>query len=285
MNNIKNVLSIFNGIGVGQFVLDELGINYENYFSSEINKNCNKLTSEKFKNLKHLGDVKFVKGHELPKIDLLIGGSPCQGFSSAGKNLNFEDERSKLFFEYYRILKELRSLNPNILFFLENVPMRKESEDIISDFLGVESFELKAEFFVPQKRKRIFWTNIKFDKKIEKIDYKISDFIEGIGFATNAKLELNPRRIFFKKTNIFGTITASYYKGISGSSRPAVSVKEGYLDEDRESHRSLTVNEIEKIFGLPKNYTEGFSKTERMKMLGNSWEFNSIKFFFKNLCS
>ena len=131
MNKIKNVLSLFNGIGVGQFVLDELKINYENYFSSEINKNCNKLTSEKFKNIKHLGDVKFVKGYDLPKIDLLIGGSPCQGFSSAGKGLNFKDERSVLFFEFYRILKEVKSLNPNVLFFLENVPMKKEYQEII----------------------------------------------------------------------------------------------------------------------------------------------------------
>ena len=283
MSEIKNVLSLFNGIGIGQFVLDELGINYENFYSSETNKNCNKLTSEKFKKIKHLGDVKFVKGHDLPKIDLLIGGSPCQGFSFAGKGLNFNDERSSLFFEFYRILKEIKSLNPNILFFLENVPMKKEYQDIISDFLGVKPFELKAEFFVPQKRKRLFWTNIDFDKNIEKIIYKISDFIEGEGFATNAKLELNPRRIFFKKTNVFGTITSSYYKGISGSSRPAISLNESYLDEDRESHRSLTVNEIEKIFGLPKDYTSGFSKTERMKMLGNAWEFNSINFFFKNL--
>lgn len=283
MGNIKNVLSLFNGIGVGQFVLDEIGLNYENYFSSEINKNCNKLTKEKFKKIKHLGDVKFVKGHELPKIDLLIGGSPCQGFSSAGKGLNFNDERSVLFFEFYRILKEIKNLNPNVLFFLENVPMKKEYQNIISDFLNVEPFELKAEFFVPQKRKRLFWTNIDFDKKIEKINYKIEDFIEGNGIPTNAKLELNPRRILFKKTNIFGTITASYYKGISGSSRPAVSLKEGYLNEDKKAHRSLTVNEIEKIFGLPNDYTKGFSKTERIKMLGNAWEFNSIKFFFKNL--
>lgn len=285
MNRIKNVLSVFDGIGVGQFVLDELKINYENYFCSEIDKYCIKLTKEKFEKRKFLGDVKFVTAIDLPKIDLFIGGSPCQGFSSAGLGLNFEDERSKLFFEFYRLFKELKSINPNIIFFLENVPMKKEYEDVISEFLGVKPIYLEASNFVPQKRKRVFWTNIEIKNDLEKTKYDINDFIEGKGFATNAKLELNPRRIFFKKTKLFGTITASYFKGISGSSRPAISMKEGYLDEDKKAHRSLSVNEIEQIMGLPKNYTENFSKTQRIKMLGNAWEKNSIKYFFQNLCS
>ena len=285
MNKIKNILSVFDGIGVGQLVLDELKIDYENYFCSEIDKYCIKLTKEKFKKRKFLGDIKFVTAINLPKIDLLIGGAPCQGFSSAGLGLNFEDERSKLFFEFYRLLKELKSINPDIIFFLENVPMKKEHEEIISDFLGVKPIVLEASNFVPQKRKRVFWTNIEIKKSLEKIEYNINDFIDGEGFATNARLELNPRRIFFKKTNLFGTITSSYYKGISGSSRPAISKKEGYLNEDKKAHRSLTVNEIEKIMGLPKDYTENFSKTQRIKMLGNSWEKNTIKYFFQNLCS
>ena len=87
-----NVLSLFDGMSCGQIALNKVGIEYENYFASEIDEYAIKVTKHNYPNTKHIGDVTKVKGVELPKIDLLIGGSPCQGFSFAGKQLNFDDD-------------------------------------------------------------------------------------------------------------------------------------------------------------------------------------------------
>ena len=101
-----NVLSLFDGMSCGQIALNRAGIKYDNYFASEIDKPAIKVTMANYPNTIQLGDVTQVKGADLPKIDLLIGGSPCQGFSFAGKQLNFNNPRSKLFFEFVRLLEE-----------------------------------------------------------------------------------------------------------------------------------------------------------------------------------
>jgi DNA-cytosine methyltransferase len=101
-----NVLSLFDGMSCGQIALERAGIKVDNYFASEIDKHAMAVTKANYPNTKHIGDVTQAKAEDLPKIDLLIGGSPCQGFSQAGKKLNFEDPRSKLFFEYVRLKNE-----------------------------------------------------------------------------------------------------------------------------------------------------------------------------------
>jgi len=132
-----NVLSLFDGMSCGQIALNRIGIEYDNYFASEIDKHAIKVTQTNYPNTIQLGDVTKIKGSDLPKIDFLIGGSPCQGFSFAGKQLNFDDPRSQLFFEFVRILKECKPK----YFLLENVKMKREYEDIISDALGVYPIE------------------------------------------------------------------------------------------------------------------------------------------------
>ncbi|HUU86922.1 MAG TPA: DNA (cytosine-5-)-methyltransferase [Candidatus Glassbacteria bacterium] len=151
-----NVLSLFDGISCGQIALERAGIEVENYFASEIEPSPIKVTQTNYPNTKQLGSVLNVKGDELPMIDLLIGGSPCQGFSFAGKQLNFDDPRSKLFFEYVRLKNEL---NPKY-FLLENVKMKKEYQDIISSYLGVEPIMINSNLVSAQKRARYYWTNI-----------------------------------------------------------------------------------------------------------------------------
>jgi len=151
-----NVLSLFDGISCGQIALNKLGIEIENYFASEIDKHAIKVTQHNYPKTKQLGSVIDVKAEDLPKIDLLIGGSPCQGFSIAGKKLNFEDDRSKLFFEFVRLKNEL---NPKY-FLLENVRMKKESQDVISKYLGVEPIMINSNLVSAQNRVRYYWTNI-----------------------------------------------------------------------------------------------------------------------------
>jgi DNA-cytosine methyltransferase len=134
MPRFSSVLSLFDGMSCGQIALNRVGIEYDNYFASEIDKHAIKVTQANYPNTIQLGDVTKVKGSDLPKIDLLIGGSPCQGFSFAGKGLNFEDPRSKLFFEFVRLKNETQPK----YWMLENVKMKKEHQNIISEILWVK---------------------------------------------------------------------------------------------------------------------------------------------------
>jgi DNA-cytosine methyltransferase len=151
-----NVLSLFDGMSCGQIALNRSGIKYDQYFASEIDKHAIQVTLANYPNTVQVGDVTLLKGSALPKIDLLIGGSPCQGFSFAGKQLNFDDPRSKLFFEFVRLLKET---NPT-WFLLENVLMKKEFQDVISNYMGVEPIMINSNLVSAQNRKRLYWTNI-----------------------------------------------------------------------------------------------------------------------------
>lgn len=156
-----NVLSTFDGMSCGQLALERVGIKVDNYFASEVDPFAMKVTMKNFPNTVQLGSVSDIKGKDLPMIHLLIGGSPCQGFSVSGKGLNFDDPRSALFFEYVRLLQELREVNPGLLFLLENVKMKKEWQNIISSFLGVEPVEINSALVSAQNRRRLYWTNIK----------------------------------------------------------------------------------------------------------------------------
>jgi DNA (cytosine-5)-methyltransferase 3A len=151
-----NVLSLFDGMSCGQLALERAGIKVTNYFASEIDKYAIQITQKNYPNTVQLGNVLSWHWWELPKIGLLIGGSPCQGFSYAGKGLNFDDPKSKLFFEF---LDALETLKPK-WFLLENVRMKKEYQEIISNFLGVEPIEINSRLVSAQNRNRLYWTNI-----------------------------------------------------------------------------------------------------------------------------
>ena len=178
-----NVLSLFDGMSCGQLALQRAGIQVENYFAAEIDKYAIQVTQANFPGTVQLGDVTKVKaegqqlydpfgcGHE---IDLLIGGSPCQGFSFAGKQLNFDDPRSKLFWEYVRLLKALKPK----YFLLENVKMKKESMDVITEALGVEPVAINSRLFSAQNRPRIYWTNVPFDVPTEDKGIVLRDILE-----------------------------------------------------------------------------------------------------------
>jgi DNA-cytosine methyltransferase len=151
-----NVLSLFDGMSCGQVALERMGIKVDNSFASEVDKYAIQVTMKNHPNTIQLGDVTKWREWDLPKIDILIGGSPCQGFSFAGKQLNFDDPRSKLFFEFVDVLKNKKPK----YFLLENVKMKKEYQDIISEYLGVEPILINSDLVSAQNRKRLYWTNI-----------------------------------------------------------------------------------------------------------------------------
>ena len=272
-----NVLSLFDGMSCGQIALNRAGFKIENYYACEIDKYAIQITQANYPNTQQLGDVVKVSALDLPSLDLVIGGSPCQGFSFAGKQLNFEDPRSKLFFEFVRLLKEARVKNPNVKFLLENVKMKKEYRDVISAYLGVEPIEISSALVVPQLRKRLYWTNLDNVTQPKQIKYKVLNYIDGEGFPTSCGID----RVF-KRKQIFNTLTATYWKGIRGSSRPAVSIREGFLDTDRAAHRMLTPTECERLQSVPMGYTGCVAKTNRYKMLGNGWTVEVIAHILKS---
>lgn len=158
-----NVLSLFDGISCGRLALERAGIKVDNYYASEIDKWAIEVSRKNYPKIKHLGDVKNWKSWEIDwaSIDLVIGGSPCQGLSFAGKQLGLEDPRSALFYYYVEILNHLKEVNPNILFLLENTPMKKESMNIITEYMGVKPIEINSNLVSAQNRRRFYWTNIK----------------------------------------------------------------------------------------------------------------------------
>lgn len=151
-----NVLSLFDGMSCCQLALKKLGVKVDKYYASEIDPYAIKVTMANFPDTIHLGDVTRVSGKDLPEITLLAGGSPCQGFSFAGKGLNFDDPRSKLFFEFVRLKNELKPK----YFLLENVRMKKEHEVVISKYLGVEPIVINSALVSAQNRVRLYWCNI-----------------------------------------------------------------------------------------------------------------------------
>lgn len=184
------VLSVFDGMSCGQLALNKAGIEYDEYFASEIDEYAIKVTQHNFPLTKQLGDVTKINVWSIGHIDLLIGGSPCQGFSFAGKQLNFDDPRSALFFEFVRIWKEIKQINPNAKFLLENVRMKKEYQDVISNYLGVQPILINSSLVSAQSRNRLYWTNIEGitqpeDKGIYLKDILLSGY--GVGRVVNRR--------------------------------------------------------------------------------------------------
>lgn len=169
-----NVLSCFDGISAGQLALQRANIKVDNYFSSEIDKYAIKITQKNFSNTIQLGDISDWKSWNLPKIDLIIGGSPCQGFSVAGAGLNFDDPRSRLFFIFVEILKHYK---PEY-FLLENVKMIRDWQNIISQQMEVEPIMINSALVSAQNRKRLYWTNIKNIEQPKDKQIYLKDIIE-----------------------------------------------------------------------------------------------------------
>ena len=154
--------------------LDRLGIEVDQYYAAEIDKYAIQVTQENWPETIQLGDVTQIKGKDLPKIDLILAGSPCQGFSFAGKQLAFDDPRSALFFEFVRILKEC---NPKF-FLLENVKMKKEFLDIITQQVGAEPILINSALVSAQNRQRYYWTNIPGVEQPENRGIVLRDILE-----------------------------------------------------------------------------------------------------------
>lgn len=310
-----NVLSLFDGMSCGQIALNRAGIHYDNYFASEIDKHAIKVTQNNYPNTIQLGGITKIDVSKLPKIDLLIGGSPCQGFSLAGKGLNFEDERSKLFFEYLRILKEIQCVNPNVKFLLENVKMKKEFVEVINNLLGVDGIFINSSLVSAQNRPRWYWTNIgnieqPKDKGIvlsnilqDDVDFKYYikggrlDWLNKFGEVKEKGeyISFNPNKAKCLTVRFEPSWNTAYVVrrphgfnsgGISSADQKSSTMTTSWVSDNllvKNFVRKLTPIECERLQTVPDNYTNYVSDTQRYKMLGNGWTVDVIVHIFKHL--
>lgn len=219
------VLSLFDGISAGQLALQRAGIAVDAYYASEVDKYAISVTQKNFPNTIQLGDVTKWREWDIPwgEIDLVIGGSPCQGFSFAGKQLNFDDPRSALFFVFVDICHRVADDNPKMKFMLENVRMKKEYQDVITGYFGVQPIPINSSLVSAQNRYRLYWTNIPNVTQPEDRGILLRDVLEeNVDSKYNlsvAKIDrvLNTERGkgFFYSSDTHdksGTLIAGYYK-------------------------------------------------------------------------
>lgn len=292
------VLSLFDGMSGGQIALERVGIKVTKYFAAEIKKHAIKVTMNNYPNTIQIGDVTKIhyengvlyteKGnYKVDKIDLLIGGSPCQDFSllkANGKGL--EGEKSRLFYEYLRILKEVKPT----YFLLENVRMKKESEQQLNKYLGTDGIHINSNLVSYQNRPRIYWTNIPnvkapIDKHIDFQDY-IGKFGEDL---EQYKVKRTPSREKMwndgqgRKNQLKSCDNKTFAKKINCISRKQDRSPNSGLIQYKDFCRYLTRRELEQGQTVPLGYTDCVSYNQAQDLLGDGWTIDVITHIFNNL--
>lgn len=279
---IENVLSLFDGMSCGQIALNKLGIKYDNYYASEIDEPAMSVTQFNYPNTIQMGSITELQSSQLPKIDLLFGGSPCQSFSNAGNGTGF-DGKSGLFYDYVRLLKECKPT----YFLLENVKMKKEWQDIISEELGVQPIKINSNLVSAQNRERLYWTNIPVVGLPEDKQIYIEDILD-TNFDSKYWLKERNTELLSKKVSIEGApdiccIDVYNKKFKKDRKSPTLTLPHHNslrLLQDGK-FRKLTPNECERLQTVPVDYTNtGIADIHRYSMLGNGWTVDVIAFIF-----
>lgn len=279
------ILSLFDGISCGQLALKRSGIKIDSYYASEIDPYAIQICKKNFPNTIHLGSVEDWETWNIDwdSIDMVIGGSPCQGFSLIGRQLAFDDDRSKLFFKFVDILEHIRKFNKNVKFLLENVKMKKEYVDTISTYLSTDPIIINSNLVSAQNRTRYYWCNWNVPQPDDK-GITFRDIIKDPDLKAATVRKGSPRQIIFTGDKLH-CLTASYYKGINADGRPALSNSVGAYNEIKVNGgcRMLTPTECELLQTIPEGYTSGVSNTQRYKMIGNGWTVDVISHIFTSM--
>lgn len=295
MNMELVVISLFDGISCGLQALKNLGFTNIKYFASEIEPNATKVSQQNHPEIIRLGDVRTVKvgngfiesengkwqlGDEnyYQKIDLILAGSPCQGFSFAGNELNFNDPRSSLFFEFVRVKQEIEEYQGSVDFLLENVKMRAEFEEVITDYLKTWPVKINSKAFTAQNRERYYWssllpTTVYGEKDIQDLPNSpgILSILEDSDYKGVWTWPRGYNKGGTRLVNKMPCITTSSWQ-------------HNFLVEKQDgTRRKFTAVECERAQGLPDNYTKGISNNQRYKVLGNGWTVPVIEKILKDL--
>lgn len=296
MNRIT-VLSLFDGISCGQLALKRAGIKVEKYYASEIKKIAIKVTMEHFPDTVQIGDIEKVRYNRETKelitengvyqtegIDLVIDGSPCQNFSIARVSMGTKEieglkgDKSKLFYEYLRILREVQPK----YFLLENVKMKKASENELNQYMGVNGLHINSELVTFAKRPRIYWTNIQGvkapeDKKINFQDFKDTD----PEYCKDFKVKRTPSRERMWNSGK-GRETESNCENITNAEKIGCITRKqdrcpnSGLIEFEDFCRYLTRREIELAQTLPIGYTDSLTYNQMQDVCGDGWTVDVI---------
>lgn len=294
------VLSLFDGMSCGQIALNKIGIKKYKYYASEIKKHAIKCTQYNYPDTVQIGDVTKVSYKEgvlytengnfkVGKIDLLLGGSPCQDFSLLkidGRGL--EGNKSKLFYEYLRILKEV---SPEY-FLLENVKMKNESKKQLDEYLGVEGKYINSNLVSYQNRPRYYWSNIQFDIPEDK-EINFQDFKEKTDLE-KYKVKKTPSRIRMwnngkGRNNKSSCANITEAKKIYCITRKQDRSPNSGLIKYEDFCRYLTRRELELGQTVPAGYTDCVSYSQCQDLLGDGWTVDVIehilkKVFYENKC-
>lgn len=288
------VLSLCDGIGGGRIALDRAGIKVDKYFASEIDKNAIKCSTNNWNDIIHIGDIRnvfYIDGvlrtengnYEIPHIDLLLSGTPCQSFSLANVySRNGLDGKSGIFLEALRILQEV---NPTYFLF-ENVRMGKEYKSRLDEFLGVNGVEINSKLVSYQNRPRIYWTNFPITIP-EDMNISFQDYIErntNVGKLNKSKYYLKMWADGKGNNSISGgCLNVTHADKIMCITTEQRRCPNAGLVECEDFCRILTQRELELAQTLPVGYTNGFSYNQAQKLIGNGWTINVIVHLLKHL--
>ena len=295
MDNKKiNVLSLFDGISCGQVALERAGIKINNYYASEIDKYAIQVTMKNYPNTIQLGDVSKINGYDLPKIDLLIGGSPCQDLSNykydRGDVKGLEGSKSSLFYHYVRLLKEVKPT----YFLLENVAsMQDKWKDIISEEIGVQPIMINSSLVCAAERRRYYWSNIPNITQPNDLKVFLKDIVvdatevpkkywydkefvyNGDDKKVQCTLDIKGHKQVKEVYNLNGKCNTLLCDGNGGNLQKKV--------YQNGKCRKLMPIEYERLQTLPDNYTDCVSDSRRYTAIGNGWTIDVITHIFKGL--
>lgn len=282
---------------------DKLGIEIDKYYASEIEPYAMGISQKNYPDIIQIGDVTKIDFHKYKDVNIVIGGSPCQGFSFCGKMLEFKDERSSLikyFFEAIEIIQPK-------YFFLENVKMRKECSDYISQRLGVKCINFDSRNVTACRRNRLYWTNLKFDKEnihsktllnildgsVDESYYLSDERKNKISFEQNNELFIKnaPNKILQADHGDGVTLSRTFQQYMPLIKQQSHCVRAMNPDDvgvvlfenEYWRIRKFTLDEMEKMFGLPVGYTLASSERKSKMCIGNGWDLNVIVRFFSCL--
>lgn len=283
-----NILSCFDGMSCGQIAAERAKLKVDKYYASEIDVPAMTVCLHNYPNTKQVGSITELSVDKLDWIDMIIGGSPCQDISNLNKfKEGLEGEKSSLFYHFYRIWQEIKRINPNVFFLLENVAGNKKAIMQITKLMGVRPLKLNANIVSAQNRNRLFWTNISVNSLPIKKNCLLSDILEN-----NVD-----EKYFIKDGRLKWLLGESGQNSINKRFSGLDPIKAGCLTKRGEKSwncnyvtdngriRTLTPIEYERLQCVPNNYTSIVPNSNRYEMLGNGWNVDIITHIFNHLPS
>ena len=290
-----NVLSLFDGISCGQLALRKCGIQVDKYYASEILSDAIRITHKNFPETIDLGDITKIDENtlnQLGEIDLLMGGSPCQDLSvykfDRGERTGLNGKKSSLFYHYVRIFKYVKPK----YFLLENVPMSKEYENIITELLGVKPILINSNLVCAADRKRLYWTNIPNIKQPNDKGIVLKDIVQNADEVPEKYWYNKPFHYNGDDKKVQCTLEMKGHRhmkevyNLNGKCCTLTTCNGGNLQKKVYQNgrcRKLTPLEYERLQTLPDGYTEGICDTARYSAIGNGWTVDVIVHILKSL--